>query len=69
MKPVTVQLQLHFFCLLFDHHSIMNIAVAAEELVGNRLYVRAVDKYVGSLSVHVLIHGSVPVIHKSLAEF
>ena len=47
----------------------MNIAVAAEELVGNRLYVRAVDKYVGSLSVHVLIHGSVPVIHKSIAEF
>ena len=47
------------------------IAVAAVELVGNRTRRRAVYKYVGSISlpraVHVLMHGSAPVIHKSMA--
>ena len=49
------------------------IAVAAVELVGNRTRRRAVYKYVGSISlpraVHVLMHGSAPVIHKSAAVF
>jgi len=44
-------------------------AVEAVELVGNRLSGRAVDKCVGSLTVHALIHGSAPVIHKSIAIF
>lgn len=46
----------------------LSAAVVAVELVGNRLLGRAVDKCVGSLSVHALIHGSAPVIHKSIAH-
>lgn len=44
-------------------------AVEAVELVGNRRPGRAMDKCVGSLSVHTLIHGSAPVTHKSIAIF
>ena len=45
------------------------IAVAAEELVGNRTRCRAVEKWDGQLAVLALFHGSAPVIHKSLAVF
>ena len=47
----------------------MIIAVAAVELVGNRLPRRAVDKCVAVYAVHALIHSSAPVIHKSIAGF
>ena len=45
------------------------IAVAAEELVGNRTRCRAVEKWDGQLAVLALFHGSAPVIHKSAAVF
>ena len=45
------------------------IAVAAEELVGNRTRCRAVEKWDGQLAVLALFHGSAQVIHKSLAVF
>ena len=43
------------------------VVAEAVELVGNRPCRRAVDKCVGGLTVHALIHGSAPVIHKSTA--
>ena len=45
------------------------IAVAAEELVGNRTRRRAVEKWDGQLAVLALFHGPAPVIHKSSAVF
>ena len=47
----------------------MIFAAEAMGLVGNRLPGRAVGKCVGSSTVHALIHGSAPVIHKSIAIF
>ncbi len=45
------------------------MAVAAEELVGNRPRCRAVEKWDGQLAVLALFHGSAPVIHKYSAVY
>lgn len=64
-----MQLQLHVFLVLIRSTYDEVVAAEAVELVGNRHISRAVDKCVGSSSVHALIHGPAPVIHKSIAIF
>ena len=47
----------------------MSIAVAAVELVGNRLPAGLWISVWAVYAVHALIHSSAPVIHKSIAGF